>query len=66
MNLPHLLLGSVIGLVMGTTGLVQTLGGSVDMLVRHGTYVNPRMALAQGLAMLIAGGVGPGTGRFRP
>ena len=57
MNLPHLLLGSVIGLVMGTTGLVQTLGGSVDMLVRHGTYVNPRMALAQGLAMLIAGGV---------
>jgi hypothetical protein len=47
----------VIGLVMGTTGLVQTLGGSVDMLVRHGTYVNPRMALAQGLAMLIAGGV---------
>lgn len=54
-NLPQLLLGSLVGLVMGTYGLTSTLGTSIKLLTDSATYVNPSSALGQGLSLLIVG-----------
>ncbi len=51
----HVLLGSLIGLVMGTYGLTVTLGASLDLLLRPGVFVRPGAVLAQAGGMLVAG-----------
>lgn len=54
-NLPQLILGSLVGLVMGTYGLTTTLGTSIKLLSDSGTYMNPSSALGQGLSLLLVG-----------
>ena len=52
---PHLLLGSVIGLVLGVTGLVLTLGAALDLLMRPDTIGNPLRMLGEGGGLLLGG-----------
>lgn len=52
---PHLLLGSLIGLAIAVTGLVMTLGNSLDLLLRPTMVLRPATGLAQGGGLLLAG-----------
>jgi hypothetical protein len=54
---PHLLLGSLVGLVLAATGLIQLLGTSLDLLLRPGAVVPPLTGLARGAGLLTAGGL---------
>lgn len=54
---PHLLLGSLTGLVMAVAGLVMTLGNSLDLLLRPVVVLHPGTGLANGAGLLIAGGL---------
>ncbi|AQX16010.1 hypothetical protein BCR15_05650 [Tessaracoccus lapidicaptus] len=56
-NTPHLLLGSVLGLVMGVAGLVNTLGGSLDLLLGLERYGRPLGVLGESLGAVLAGGL---------
>lgn len=51
----HVLLGSLVGLVMGTYGLAVTLGTSLDLMLRPSVFVKPGLVLAQAGGMLVAG-----------
>lgn len=54
---PHLLLGSVLGLVLGAAGLLLTLGRSIDLLLRPGVALRPLVGLAEAGSLLIAWGL---------
>ena len=53
--MPHLLLGSLVGLAFAVTGLVMTLGTSLDLLWRPRAVTRPIAGLAQGGGLLLAG-----------
>lgn len=52
---PHLMLGSLVGLVMGTTGLITTLGLAVDQLWQTQVTVRPTADIAESAGVLVAG-----------
>ncbi|MHA6513241.1 DUF5671 domain-containing protein [Tessaracoccus sp. G1721] len=54
-NTPHLLLGSVVGLALGVTGLVLTLGSALDLLLRTDMIGNPLTTLGEGGGLLLGG-----------
>lgn len=56
-RVPHLLLGSVLGLVLATAGTVLTLGTALDLLLRPGEILGGTLALAEGVSLLVAGAV---------
>ncbi len=51
----HLLLGSLVGLTMGTIGLVMTLGNSLDLMLRPGLQLRPLTEVGAGVAWLLPG-----------
>lgn len=56
-NTPHLLLGSVVGLLLGVVGLVLTLGTSLDLLILDRNVLgSPLGTLGESLGTLVAGG----------
>ncbi len=56
-NAAHLLLGSVLGLVLGATGLLLTLGRSLDLLLRPDVMGRPIVNLAEAGSVLVAWGL---------
>lgn len=54
-NTAHLLLGSVVGLVLGATGLVLTLGAALELLMRPDALGNPLGMLGEGGGLLLGG-----------
>lgn len=52
---PHLLLGSLVGLILAAVGLVLTLGTSLDLLLRQDTVWRPLGVLGEGAATLLVG-----------
>lgn len=56
-GMPHLLLGSLVGLAFSVTGLVMTLGTSLDLLFRPEVATRPIAGLAESGGLLLAGGL---------
>lgn len=54
-RVPHLVLGSMVGLVLVTTGFVMLLGTALDMLVRPGAVIGVGGELAWGVGLFLAG-----------
>lgn len=52
---PHLLLGSLVGLVMAAVGLVMALGTALDVLLLPATRFGTTLALAEGSSLLVIG-----------
>lgn len=52
---PHLLLGSLVGLVLLVSGLVTTLGSALDLVLRADVPDRPTGALAEGAGLAVAG-----------
>ncbi|WP_153506379.1 DUF5671 domain-containing protein [Cumulibacter manganitolerans] len=52
---PHLLLGSLIGLILGAGGLISTLGSSLEIFVHSGSGSGRPTAPGAGLGLLVGG-----------